>query len=498
METIRDRFLLKKILGVRLRNCLLVFLAVPLVLWGLLNLVFSTAWGTGFLERRIEGRLGFSCEIESVRWSPWAGVRVLDLRILASGDSPEGRDILEVGEIVVDLSWWSLINGKKRLERLEVNDLSGAISLEQLGQIFSRYQKSRAAIAATQDGGGSALSKNETKAPGPSDSNENPERLEKAKGTPEGSPEEDGDRVIETESEPVDDFEGVVVMKNARFRIYSERLPSLTVQLSDVNCEVPVWGKERSGELSVGMIELGGGYREGSLTLPLRWSDSYLRLDDFKKKLFGLDVEITAAFRLVEGLPVGLQVNFPDQEIDLTPIYVEKVSPIEIGHIRSINALQGYLLNPGSFRGTSFTSFSDLVFYDPRDGGDTRFDRGSASFKVTSAGLVADDVRAIGEDDAILLNGFATAGGEAAATVRIVSSPERAESHEMRIRKVSAALTFNFEPLITPDRRFRDLRIEARSGTLAIDLGMDEQWVPFFPVVRSVLGKSTPQTPLLP
>ena len=57
---------------------------------------------------------------------------------------------------------------------------------------------------------------------------------------------------------------------------------------------------------------------------------------------------------------------------------------------------------------------------DPRDEGEIRFNRGTASFIATAAGVVAKDVRAIGEEDAILMNGFATAAGEASATLRVV------------------------------------------------------------------------------
>ncbi|MFT6498419.1 MAG: hypothetical protein ACJAT6_000547 [Akkermansiaceae bacterium] len=96
------------------------------------------------------------------------------------------------------------------------------------------------------------------------------------------------------------------------------------------------------------------------------------------------------------------------------------------------------------------------------------------------------------------MNGFATIDGEAAATVRIVSSPERAGSHRKRVEKVSSRLSLDFEPLITPDREYRDIRIEAREDGLMMDLGKEGEWIPFVPVVRSVLGEQTFDTPTLP
>jgi hypothetical protein len=52
--------------------------------------------------------------------------------------------------------------------------------------------------------------------------------------------------------------------------------------------------------------------------------------------------------------------------------------------------------------------------------------------------------------------------------------------------------------LITPDREYRDIRIEAREDGLMMDLGKEGEWIPFVPVVRSVLGEQTFDTPTLP
>jgi hypothetical protein len=56
----------------------------------------------------------------------------------------------------------------------------------------------------------------------------------------------------------------------------------------------------------------------------------------------------------------------------------------------------------------------------------------------------------------------------------------------------------DFEPLITPDRAFRDIRIEARDGTLMMDLGEDRSWVPFFDAAEEVLGRQNTNLPKLP
>jgi hypothetical protein len=201
---------------------------------------------------------------------------------------------------------------------------------------------------------------------------------------------------------------------------------------------------------------------------------------------------------LSAGFPVGLQISLPDQQVDLSSVFREQESPLSVSNLNSKNRLQGYLLAPSTFRGSSVTRFGNVVIDDPRDEGEIRFNRGTASFIATAAGVVAKDVRAIGEEDAILMNGFATAAGEASATLRVVSSPERAQSHSKRVRMASGNLLMDFEPLITPDRAFRDIRIEARDGTLMMDLGEDRSWVPFFDAAEEVLGRQNTNLPKLP
>ncbi|MFT6862426.1 MAG: hypothetical protein ACJAVK_000984, partial [Akkermansiaceae bacterium] len=146
----------------------------------------------------------------------------------------------------------------------------------------------------------------------------------------------------------------------------------------------------------------------------------------------------------------------------------------------------------------SLTEFENFVFHDLTDGGETRFRRGLSKIKLSAAGLVVEDVRMVGDDDAVLMNGFATTGGAMAATVRIVSSPERADSHEKRVKGSGATFTLDFQSLVTPDREFRDIRIEGRSGVLMMDLGEERSWVPFIPAAKAILGRENTERPNLP
>ncbi|MEO1831861.1 MAG: hypothetical protein ABGZ08_04940 [Akkermansiaceae bacterium] len=305
-------------------------------------------------------------------------------------------------------------------------------------------------------------------------------------------------RGLSVTSIPVENFEGEIIVSNAKVRIFSERVPDFSVTLDQIEGEIPLWGSAREGEISCGEIRITEEISEVGLRIPVVWGDRSLAVIEHSLRAFGLDFELSAAVKLAAGFPVGLQVSLPDQQVDLSTVFPEQESPLSVSNLNSKNRLQGYLLIPSTFKGSSVTRFKNVVIKDPRDAGEIKFNRGTASFVATTAGVVAKDVRAIGEEDAVLMNGFATAAGEAAATLRVVSSPERAQSHAKRVRMASGNLLLDFQPLITPDRAFRDIRIEARDGTLMMNLGEDRSWVPFFDTAEEILGRQNTNLPKLP
>jgi len=457
-----------------------------------LNLWLATSWGTGFFERKIEARLGLPCTIGAISWSPWAGVQVRNLRLMPPRDTGENLEILKIESVNVDLSWRSLAKGQKRFQRLEIHGVTGEVSLELLQSLAARGQATeRPGSADPVEVPTAPVMADNTESPsGPS-----PEVPPKPSPVDQGAPEpaESDLKVV-----PVDDFEGGVAFERVNLRLYSRRFPGVSVGVADVSGEIPIWGGDREGLLTIGDLELGKRFHSQRIEVPVILKDRFLKVDDYQVKLFGLDLSFTAALWMVQGLPYGVQLNLPSQQMDLTPIYLDGEPPFTIGTLQSSGQMQGHLLDPGASVGGSYTTFENLEMIDGKDGSRTRFQSGSAHLQLSAAGLIARDFRIMGEEEAVLGNGFATPGGDAAAVVRIVASPNRAESHEKRVGSASDELALKFEPLVTPDREFRDLHLELRSGNLMIDLGQGGQWVPFFPAARAVAGSPDSNLSLYP
>ena len=477
----------KRVLGLRLHT----WGIAPLLAWAGLSLFFSTALGTRIICNKIEQKTGLPCQLESVTWSPWMGVAMNKFQVFVPAELGKKTLLFSVREIRIDVSWISLLKGKKRWERLEINQLDVNVAVETLREIVARPMdnSSRSAVAEQPPSQDELPHSDPESQPADQKTEETPlvQSDVPAKG-----------RGLNMTSIPVENFEGEIIISNAKVRIFSERAPDFAVTLNQIKGELPLWGSAREGEISCGEIRITEEISEVGLRIPVVWGDRSLAVIEHSLKVFGLDFELSAAVKLAAGLPVGLQVSLPDQQVDLSSVFREQESPLSVSNLNSKNRLQGYLLVPSTFKGSSVTRFENVVINDPRDEGEIRFNRGTASFIATAAGVVAKDVRAIGEEDAILMNGFATAAGEAAVTLRVVSSPERAQSHSKRVRMASGNLLMDFQPLITPDRAFRDIRIEARDGTLMMNLGEDRSWVPFFDTAEEVLGRQNTNLPKLP
>ena len=123
----------KRVLGLRLRT----WGIAPLLAWASINLFFSTAIGTEIVCKKIERKTGLPCKLKSVTWSPWMGVTVSKLQVFVPADLGQKNPLFSVGEIRIDVSWLSLLKGKRRWDRLEVNQLDVNVAIETVREIIA-------------------------------------------------------------------------------------------------------------------------------------------------------------------------------------------------------------------------------------------------------------------------------------------------------------------------------------------------------------------------
>jgi len=450
-------------------------------LWGAVNLLFSISWGTELIAGRIEKRLGLPCELESATWTPWGGVVVKDFVVTPEENSGFSGEILRVDTVKIDLSWFSLMQRKKRFERLEIAGVTGEMSLELLKSLLKKNVI--------------------TEEPKLLEKENVPEETSDAppSETPPGKEKKDRERVTEEDKEtelpdlpvePVDNFEGVIVFRDVNLALTSLKYPALTMSVENLEGELPIWGGERENQVAFSALRVGE-WGAGEMEVPVVWKGTSLEVDQHVLKIAGLDLRVTLILRIARGLPFGIQVEAPDQQIDFSPIFGSEKSPVSIEKLAFKGMMQGFLTMPRSFSGFGKAGFAGMKIRDRRDASVIEFYRGYGEARVDRAGLIVPIARMIGDEEAILWNGFVTSNGEAAAIVRLVGSPERSEAYEKRVRRTSKKWTLDFKPLVTRDRLYRDLRMEYLGKGLTVDLGENQSRVLLLPAIRTILTASS-------
>ncbi|MDA7876607.1 hypothetical protein N9A89_00905 [Akkermansiaceae bacterium] len=472
----------------RFRRWLLRIILVPLILLGLGNLFLATPWGTGLVERQIEKRFSLPCEIGSISWTPWGGGKIHAFEVALPDSGGEEISLATIDEVVIDPSWLSMLKGRKRFERVEVRGLEFDLAVESLKSLL----KSRGAtvpIVSEQVPSTEKKKNVPTIAPKTSEK-ETPKQDPVARPSPRKPERPD---IV-----PIDDFEGSLVLHDVKVRLYSRSVPQAEVAFEDLSGEIPLWGKERSGQLDFEGLRIGSDGSREALTLPIKWSDGFLKITEPELHVLGLHFNLDAALGFAAGLPFGIHLKVPQQRVNFTSLR-ENAPPVDIARFSSDNLLRGSLLHPMFSSGTSETVFENCVIRDPSDGSMLAFQYGGNTLTLSSAGLFVNDFRLIGEEEAFLGNGFLTTSGIGAATLRVIASPNRAETFEKRVLHANPDWTLALRPLVTPDRWHRDLRFDPGEQGLTVDIGRDGKAVALSEVVSRVRqGHRVPSPSLVP
>ncbi|MDA7658893.1 hypothetical protein N8620_02190, partial [Akkermansiaceae bacterium] len=172
------------------------------------------------------------CQLESVTWSPWMGVAMNKFQVFVPAELEKKTLLFSIREIRIDVSWISLLKGKKRWERLEINQLDVNVAVETLREIVARPMgnPSRSAVVeqpASQD----ELPHSDPESQ-PADQKTEETPLVQSDVPAKG-------RGLNMTSIPVENFEGEIIISNAKVRIFSERAPDFSVTLNQIKGEIP-------------------------------------------------------------------------------------------------------------------------------------------------------------------------------------------------------------------------------------------------------------------
>ena len=148
-----------------------------------------------------------------------------DLEITSSDVEGSSFRVFKIDRIEIDLSWRSLIKGEKRFDRVEVVGVEVDLSLESLKSLMKSREE--AIVTAVPDDLEVVDDGSHPNKPlDPAD----PKTEDSSFEAPAIDQQPNDQRAVTIA--PVDDFEGLVVFKDVKARIYSEAVPEFELIIS--------------------------------------------------------------------------------------------------------------------------------------------------------------------------------------------------------------------------------------------------------------------------
>ncbi len=451
------------------RRFFFFLLILPPLLCFFGNLFFATPFGTGLISSRIEKRSGLICEIDQISWTPWSGGSIRNLVLFSPESSGTGDSVVKVEQVRLDPSWLKMFQKKFQFSELRVKGVQVDMPLELFkdleevarGPLLISEPESDLPLISDQampqikPPNLDVSDEDQTVKVDPSKAESLPEKLNEEK-TPLAQKKSYGDNQS-------------IIFEDVSIRLFSLQKESLNFEILDLSGELPFGGKPRAGHINIDEVSVAGEPLLSQLNFPLEWKEGVLQMNAQVLKMKNVEVVCSAAVSPVRGIPYGFQVNAREEGVDVGEMTGARV-PATIGAMVVDYKMQGYLTNPRLVYGSGRAAVSNVRVKDLHDQSEVIFDEGYLSLSLTPAGVAVPVFRLLGEEDAILGNGFLTTRAEGTSVVRLVGSENRVEAYERRAREWKKGFDLQMKPLLTPDRWYSDIRFDLSSRGLVMEV----------------------------
>jgi hypothetical protein len=226
------------------------------------------------------------------------------------------------------------------------------------------------------------------------------------------------------------------------------------LRLDDLNGDIPFAGDAAKGAIRLGQSVANEHSLITDLAAELSWQHPVLTLEQANTELNGVALRLAGKIGLVQGLPVYLAVQVPEQPVTV-PLPLAEAS----FHADSavLNArLQGFLVAPGSWQGDLIADARAIT---------VKHGEFSSDFRIAHCGtllrggiLSCVDARLLSDELSLLGNATLLVDGRLGGIVRLVASSDRTTGLVQRLFPDLAA-PLALTPLSTPQRVAFDLSV---------------------------------------
>lgn len=455
------RWLLGLVLGLAL---------LPVVAFGLSNLGLDSRWGRRWLAAKIQQRCGLPTTVGGASWSPWNGITLTDLEVSqpAALQAAAARPLLRIDSLRLEPGWREAFKRHLEIRSLTLERPRLVLTVEMLSMLAQQQAPVTGPVIVAAQAQPPAVALNPPLTEGPPQSpSETPPAAGPLPTPPAAVPAPPPAPTVP--ARPT----AWLRLHSASFELTSATAPRPLLRLDDLNGDIPFAGEAAKGAVRLGQCAANEHSLITDLAAELSWQHPVLTLEQANTELNGVALRLAGKIGLVQGLPVYLAVQVPEQPVTV-PLPLAEAS----FHADSavLNArLQGFLVAPGSWQGDLIADARAIT---------VKHGEFSSDFRIAHCGtllrggiLSCVDARLLSDELSLLGNATLLVDGRLGGIVRLVASSDRTTGLVQRLFPDLAgplALT----SLSTPQRVAFDLSVFGTLQDPQLQLGQEGPTTP--------------------
>ena len=438
---------------------------LPVIAFGLSNLGLDSRWGRRWLAAKIQQRCGLPTTVGGASWSPWNGITLTDLEVSqpAALQAAAAPPLLRIDSLRLEPGWRAAFKRHLEIRSLTLERPRLVLTVEMLSMLAQQQAPVTGPVVVAAQPQPPAVALNPPLTEGPPQS---PSETPPAAGLPPTPPA----AVPAPPPAPTVPARPTAWLRlhSASFELTSATAPRPLLRLDDLNGDIPFAGDAAKGAVRLGQCAANEHSLITDLAAELSWQHPVLTLEPANTELDGVALRLAGKIGLVQGLPVYLAVQVPEQPVTV-PLPLAGTS----FHADSavLNArLQGFLVAPGSWQGDLIADARAIT---------VKHGEFSSDFRIAHCGtllrggiLSCVDARLLSDELSLLGNATLLVDGRLGGIVRLVASPDRTTGLVQRLLPDLAA-PLALTPLSTPQRVAFDLSVFGTLQDPQLQLGQE-------------------------
>lgn len=439
--------------------CLAVLFWLPILAFVLSNFWLRTAWGTFWLEEKIQQTTQLKVQLRGSSWLPGGQIWIDDLKVLSPQQLPSDPTppLLTIQCLSIRPDWiaW-LKKDYRRLTEICIDQPSAELSLDRLKALIPPP----AQIAATNP----------------------PSVVQLSPSAPSGNPAPHVNPPLAPAApiapQPAAPTQAPVDMRpttwlkvvGGRLAITHSSSDTPLLEIENIESALPIAGQSAQGHLQCGTIRAKNALCSETGRIQLHWKFPLWETDATPLSVAGIHSKAKMQIARVPGLPFAAILQQEKQP------WSDPSGEQKIDAIQSLHRLTGYLLAPITWQGESIIEAHQLQIKLGQRPWNGFF--AQSRFLLHQGVLLCQDFRLLGDDSAILAKGVSSLQGQWRANVRLIAPRHRTDEWRMRWQQLQPQSNLPLISIYNEDRQGIDVLCVGNFDQFAVSLDQGASHIP--------------------